>query len=217
MKENSNNEREPTVESLKLTVHIPDFNVPKVNLPKLTRTLGDMMISIPNTLKIPHLEQPRVYFYYLTDECYTFESKYKLLDEVLTLFGRRRRDVEVIIVERDRIPTNLWDVILKGLGIEKYPALIVSKHPIGIEGLTEDVKEFKPATEYLKFERGLIADTLFEDREIAYSLITELADAAKIGKDLKDVMRRKEIWELLKKILKKGEEVIEKSVFRFSQ
>jgi len=174
------------------------------------RTLEQMMISIPYTLKTLPIESPEAYFYYFTDEIYRSEqSKYRLLDEILTLFGRYRKGLEVIIIDRDRIPNKLWDVMIRGLGIENYPALIISSSPLGIEELSPNTTEYYPPTNFAKLERGYIADEILNDKDKLISLLTELFDAAREGIAEKTLNRVK-ILEALKMVGKNIKDIIVK-------
>jgi len=147
------------------------------------RTLEQEMVSIPHTLRTLPAEPPKAYFYYFTDEIYRSEqSKYRLLDDLLTLLGRHRKELEVIIIDRDRIPSKLWDMITKSLGIKNYPALVVSSYSLGIEELDINATECYPlAPIFAKLERGYIADQFLSDRDELISLLNELFDAAREG------------------------------------
>jgi len=173
------------------------------------RTLGQEMISIPHTLRTLPAEPPKAYFYYFTDEIYRSEqSKYRLLDDLLTLLGRHRKELEVIIIDRDRIPSKLWDIITKGLGIENYPALVVSSHPLGIEELDINATEYHPSAQtFAKLERGYIADQFLSDRDELISLLNELFDAAREGIAEK-TLRRAKILKVLETVGKSVRDII---------
>jgi len=180
--------------------------VPK-RVPK--RTLEQEMISIPHTLRTLPAEPPKAYFYYFTDEIYRSEqSKYRLLDDLLTLLGRHRKELEVIIIDRDRIPSKLWDMITKSLGIKNYPALVVSSYSLGIEKLDINATEYYPlAPIFAKLERGYIADQFLSDRDELISLLNELFDAAREGIAEK-TLRRAKILKVLETVGKSVRDII---------
>ena len=163
------------------------------------------------TFELIYTGQPRAYFYYFTDALFRREdSKYRLLDDSLTLLGRHREGIEVIMIDRDRIPSETWDAILRGLGIRKYPALIVSSHSLGIEKLEWVATEYNPPdVDFVKLERGIIADQILRDRDKLNEFLNELFDAAKEG-ITENTLRKTLILEALKMVRKEVRDIIVK-------
>jgi DNA-binding protein len=165
------------------------------------RTLEEFMLRIPHTYEVLHYEKPEAYFYYFTDENYRREdSKYRLLDETLTIFGSFRRNVKVITIVREGVPSGLWNAIMKGLELDSYPALVVSSESLGIEKLAIDTNEYKPPTRKIaRWKSGFINDLHLQDKDTLRKLLNELHDAAREGISLETLMRKKTIEEVLKK------------------
>ena len=185
----------------------------EISIPLLKTTIEKKMMSIPFTLRPIYAGQPRAYFYYFTDALFRREdSKYRLLDDSLTLLGRHREGIEVIMIDRDRIPSETWDAILRGLGIRKYPALIVSSHSLGIEKLEWVATEYNPPdVDFVKLERGIIADQILRDRDKLNEFLNELFDAAKEG-ITENTLRKTLILEALKMVGREVRDIIVKFV-----
>lgn len=203
----------PKEDTIRKTILSEAFDIISLNerIPK--RTLKQEMISIPYTTRTFPAEPPKAYFYYFTDEIYRSEqSKYRLLDDLLTILGRHRKGLEVTIIDRDRIPSKLWDIITKGLGIENYPALVVSSHSLGIEELDINATEYHPpAQTFAKLERGYIADQFLSDRDELTSLLNELFDAAREGIAEKTLSRAK-ILKVLETVGKSVKDIIASAI-----
>jgi len=185
----------------------------EISIPLLKTTIEKKMMSIPFTLRPIYAGQPRAYFYYFTDALFRREdSKYRLLDDSLSLLGRHREGIEVIMIDRDRIPSETWDAILRGLGIRKYPALIVSSHSLGIEKLEWVATEYNPPdVDFVKLERGIIADQILRDRDKLDEFLNELFDAAKEG-ITENTLRKTLILEALKMVGREVRDIIVKFV-----
>ncbi len=177
--------------------------------------LDQILVSTPLTLRQLPQKTVDVYFYYFTDEFYSSESsKYRLLDEVLGLFGRYRAGLEVIIIDRDRIPLNLWEAMLAGLEIKKYPALVVSSYSLGIENLSINSSCYNPPkVSFAKLESGFIADKILEDRDKLIKLLNELYDAAREKRELSKSIRKETIIEMLKLVGKDVKDILVNKVF----
>lgn len=165
---------------------------------KQNNTVAETLIATPHTfLQFPK-NQTEAYFYHFTDEMYTqSDSKYRLLDERLTIFGRYRSGVKVISIDRDRTPDLLWDIIVDGLNISDYPALVVAESSLGIEDLTHDTEEYSPndAT-FAKIERGIIVDHILNDPDQLNSFLNELFDGARRSK-VQRTMTQQKITDML--------------------
>ena len=185
----------------------------EISIPLLKTTIEKKMMSIPFTLRPIYAGQPRAYFYYFTDALFRREdSKYRLLDDSLSLLGRHREGIKVIMIDRDRFPSETWDAILRGLGIRKYPALIVSSHSLGIEKLEWVATEYNPPdVDFVKLERGIIADQILRDRDKLNEFLNELFDAAKEG-ITENALRKTVILEALKMVGREVRDIIVKFV-----
>jgi len=183
----------------------------EISIPLLKTTLEQKMMSIPFTLRAIPAVQPSAYFYYFSDDFFESEnSKYRLLDESLTFLGKYRKGIEVIMIYRDRIPSETWDAILRGLGIRKYPALVVSSHSLKIEKLTWVTTEYNPPNAvFVKLERGIIADQILRDRDKLNEFLNELFDAAKKG-ITENTLRRRVILEALRMVGREVRDIIVK-------
>jgi len=133
-----------------------------------SRTLKENMLPIP--FDFGAQRRAEVYLYYFTaEEFRKKESKYRLLDESLCIFGRHRGNVEVVMMDKDRISTKAWNAILRGLGIKKYPALVVSSNSLGIELLEAHATEYNPPrVEFEKWEGERLAQTVEEMGELNF-------------------------------------------------
>ena len=182
----------------------------EISIPLLKTTLEQKMMSIPFTLRAIPAVQPSAYFYYFSDDFSESEnSKYRLLDESLTFLGKYRKGIEVIMIDRDRFPSETWDAILRGLGIRKYPALIVSSHSLGIEKVATEYNP--PNVDFAKWERGIIADQILRDRDKLDEFLNELFDAAKEG-ITEGTLRKTLILEALKMVGREVRDIIVKFV-----
>ena len=138
------------------------------------------------------------YFYYFTDEIYTQdESKFTTLDNQLTLLGRNRGGLEVGIFDRDRMAEEAWQLIIQGLAIDNYPALVVSDGPLGVEEIDMNTEKFSPNdVEFAILENGIISDTILEDPDETRNFLNTLFDAAR-DNDIKREVRRQKVIESL--------------------
>lgn len=158
----------------------------------------DSLIPTPHTfLQLPK-GQTEAYFYYFTDETYTRkESKYRTLDNRLTLLGRHRTGLKVIVIDRDRISPEFWETVIDALEIGKYPTLLVSESSLGIEEASEDETNFQPYDgTYASLERGVIAEHILDDGDKLNSFLTELHDGARAN-DIRQAITKRKIIEML--------------------
>ncbi|ADC65352.1 hypothetical protein Ferp_1194 [Ferroglobus placidus DSM 10642] len=106
------------------------------------------------------------------------------------------------------MPGTFWDVITKGLGIKKYPALIVSSSSLNIEDMKiSDIEYVPPPISFAKWERGMIADVILEDRDELSTFLDELIDAAKEGIN-QMTLQKKVILKALEKVKKDIKDVL---------
>lgn len=197
-----------TIESISVTV--PATPRPQINLRKIEPiTLGKLMKTVPFTLKFLPLLPPKAHFYYFTDEIYRKEdSRYRKLDEALTLLASYRGDLDVTILIRSRFLPDVWDMIVRKLGIEKYPTLIVSSESLKIEDIDITNPNYTPPTvNVVKIEAGLILDRILQDRDELFKFLEELHEAAKEGV-AEETMRKRKIKEYLKIAEEKLENLI---------
>jgi len=181
--------------------------------PSLHTRLEELLVPIPFTHLELHLEQPKAYFYYFTDESFRAkESKYRMLDEALVFMGSYRRDVVTITITRERIPAELWDAILKGLNIRNYPALVVSQESLGIEKLELGATSYQPPPiPFAKWESGFIGDVHLQDRDTLNKFLNELYDAAKEGMT-EQALRKQTIIEVLKCVGKEVKDLLKQKL-----
>lgn len=161
-------------------------------------TVGDELQPTPFTLWQMPKRETDAYFYYFTDESYSQSgSKYRVLDEELTLLGRNRQGLQVGIIDRDRIRDELWRAFIEGLDIDNYPTLIVADGPLGIQDVNLDADVFHPNdVNYATLESGLIQDNILQDGDKVKRLLNDLFDAA-YNNELESKMRNEKIITLL--------------------
>lgn len=165
--------------------------------PELT-SLRDQLSPTPYTLWQFPKSDVFAYFYYFTDEIYTRDqSKFTTLDDQLTLLGRNRGGLEVGIFDRDRMAEQTWQLIIQGLAIDNYPALVVADGPLGIVEIDDETENFSPNdVEFAILENGIISDTILEDPDETRDFLNTLFDAGR-DNDIKRQMRREKVLEAL--------------------
>ncbi|WP_165874827.1 pentapeptide repeat-containing protein [Natrarchaeobius oligotrophus] len=177
------------------------------------RKLTDVLRPTPYT---PHTywelpkAKPNSFFYYFTSREYRQEdSKYRLLDETLLTFGAFGERREVVTLDRSCIPNPLWDSILAELEIDNWPALAISKKPLGFEKLSSTDTSFALSEDrrFVKLESGVITDRLLSDPDELKQFLNSLHEGAKEN-DLKRTMQKKKCRELLNIGGKKIEDVV---------
>lgn len=185
------------------TLFDPDARSEFERLPKATAgeptTIGERLNATPHTLYQMPKRETNAYFYYFTDDTYGAEdSKFKTLDDELTLLGRNRSHLEVAMIDRDRIRVELWDTLINGFGIDDYPALVVADSELGVRDVDLDTDSFTPGDgDYAVIENGIIADSILDDNDQIRNFLNGLFDCARIGK-IKNGMRKKKVIEGLK-------------------
>lgn len=162
----------------------------------MSGSIGDQLQATPHTLYQLPKGDVEAYFYYFTDETFADEdSKFRALDNCLTTLGRYRKGLEVIIIDRDRVPSSAWDALIEELQIKKYPALVVAEEAIGVRNVGYETSNFSPnATNYAILENGLIADRMLQDSDELKTLLTELFDASR-DNSVQSSMKREKIVE----------------------
>ena len=140
--------------------------------------------------------EPRAYFYYFTDPMYKKKtSKFKRMDDRLVLLGRERPDVMVVAIDRDRVSSTLWDVLVRKLEIKKYPALIISSESLEIEKIDlsfPDKFSVPPVKSAIKFDRGIISDRVYKDEDNLSDFLNDMYDGAKEN-NLEERLRKQKI------------------------
>ncbi|EMA27541.1 hypothetical protein [Haloarcula japonica] len=161
-------------------------------------SLRDQLSPTPYTLWQFPKSDVFAYFYYFTDEIYTQdESKFTTLDDQLTLLGRNRGGLEVGIFDRDRMAEQVWQLIIRGLSIDNYPALVVADGPIGVEEIDDQTENFSPNdVEFAILENGIISDTILKDPDETRDFLNTLFDAAR-DNEIKRQMRHEKVLESL--------------------
>lgn len=162
-------------------------------------TMGDVLTPTPHTLYQLPKRDTNAYFYYFTDHSYSAEdSKFRDLDDQLTLFGRNRSQVEVAMIDRDRIRHELWDTIIEAFDIEDYPALVVADRELGVRDVDLTTDQFSPENgSYAVIQNGIIADAILKDTDQIRDFLNGLFDCAR-GGNLRNGMRKRKIIEGLK-------------------
>lgn len=170
-------------------------HAPKANV-DIPSTIGEKLVATPHTLYQMPKRDTNAYFYYFTDDTYNSgDSKFKALDDELTLLGRNRGQLEVAIIDRDRIRPELWDSLIDGFEIERYPALVIAEEELGVRDLDLDPNEFIPSkADYAVIQNGIIADRILDDTDKIRDFLNSLFDCARRG-DIKEGMRKKKILE----------------------
>lgn len=134
------------------------------------------------------------YFYYFTDDVYKSpDSKFKELDDQLTLLGRNRQQLEVAIIDRDRVRPQIWSTLLEGLDIDDYPALVVAEKELGVRDVDLSTETFHiQDANYAVIQNGIIADEILSDSDDVRDFLTGLFDAA-IDNEIESGMRREKV------------------------
>lgn len=161
-------------------------------------TVSEELSPTPHTLWELPKNDTLAYFYYFTDETYSNDgSKFKRLDDCLTILGRHRSGLEVVIIDRDRLTPITWDAITDGLSLEDYPALVIAEEPLGIEDVHIGATEFDPnKVDYATIEDGIISDHILQDDDEIRNFLNELYDAS-LNNDIESSMKREKISKYL--------------------
>lgn len=176
---------------------ISEFEQPGPATRKEPKTVGEKLRPTPHTLYQMPKRDTNAYFYYFTDDSYTeSDSKYKALDDELTLFGRNRSGLEVAMIDRDRIRPQLWDTLTSGFGIDSYPALVVSDQELGVRD-TELGDQFDPNDgNYAILENGLIQDEILKNSDAIRDFLNTMFDHARRG-EMRRAMQKEKVLECL--------------------
>ncbi|WP_135665329.1 hypothetical protein [Halorhabdus rudnickae] len=144
-------------------------------------TVGESLTPTPHTLWQLPKRETNAYFYYFTDAQFTeSDSKYKHLDNALTLLGRNRAQLEVAIIDRDRTKPELWDALVGGFDIDDYPALVVAEKELGVRDLDLTADAFDPSDgTYAMIESGIIEDRILDDPDEIREFLNALFDGAR--------------------------------------
>ncbi len=190
------------------TLFDPDARSEFERLPKRSSntptTFGERLQATPHTLYQMPKRETNAYFYYFTDDSYSREdSKFKALDDELTLLGRNRSQLEVAMIDRDRIRIELWDALISGFDISDYPSLVVADQELGVRDVELSEDSFSPENgNYAVIESGIISDSILSDNDRIRDFLNGLFDCSRNG-DMKDGMRKRKVVEGLK--IAKGE------------
>jgi hypothetical protein len=91
-----------------------------------------------------------------------------------------------------------WELLINGLNIENYPALVVANEEIGIEHVGPFIDSFSPSDiEYATLENGIIADQILEDSDEINDFLNALFDCAS-SNDIESGMRKEKVLQGLK-------------------
>jgi uncharacterized protein YjbI with pentapeptide repeats len=169
-----------------------------------TDKVGDIIHPTPYTpqtyWQVPKTETD-VYFFYFTGNNYRDEeSKYRRLDENLVKHGAFADRCEVICMDKSAIPDPLFYSILDTLGIDDWPALVISRQSLGFEEISRQDKHFQlpDNTDFVKLERGIVANKIIGDSDKLDEFIHDMEEAAIMGESLKSTAMKKKISEWLK-------------------
>jgi len=89
----------------------------------------------------PQREKIAYLCYFTSESC----EEYRDFDNKLTIFGKDHNEVDVFMIDKERISPEVWNALLKGFRIKEVPALVVSESPLNIENaLEEGATEYKP-------------------------------------------------------------------------
>ena len=126
--------------------------------------------SIPFKFRGAPQREKTAYLYYFTDEL--GREKYRDFDEKLCIFGRYRDEVDVLIIDKDRVSRELWNALLKGLGIKEIPALVVSDSTLNIENaLEEGATKYEPPTEEITIYNQKDIESIYDVKEFLTQLV----------------------------------------------
>lgn len=162
-------------------------------------TVAEQLKPTPHTLYQLPKRDTNAYIYYFTDGMYSRpDSKYKELDNQLTLLGRNREQLEVVIVDRDRVDEEIWQLALNGVDVDEYPALIVADRELGIGDISAADSIFTPTPkgEYATIESGILLDDILKDPDGITDFLNALYDAA-LRNNIESEMRKEKITDAL--------------------
>lgn len=160
----------------------------------MNATIGEELLPTPHTLWQMPKRDTEAYFYYFTDDAYKSpDSIFKTLDDQLTLLGRNRQQLEVAIIDRDRVRPEVWNVLLEGLDIDDYPALVVAEQELGVRDVDLTSSSFTPNdANYAVIENGIITDDILSDTDETRDFLTGLFDAA-LDNEIESGMRKEKV------------------------
>lgn len=171
----------------------PDADTQLVDTPSASSpdTVADQLKPTPHTLYQLPKRDTNAYLYYFTDQLHSEDtSKFKQLDDALTLLGRHRQRLEVVIIDRDRVDPNVWNPILEGLGIDNYPTIVAAEEELGVGDVDLTTDVFTPENAaYAVLESGVLLDSMLTDEDDIRQFLTGLFDAA-LNNEIKKGMRK---------------------------
>ena len=158
------------------------------------KTVAESLKPTPHTLYQLPKRDTNAYLYYFTDSTYSQpNSKYKQLDDELTLLGRHRQQLEVVIIDRDRTDPDLWGLLINGLDIDNYPAIVVAERELGVGDVSLADSMFTPApADYATIENGILLDDILEDVDETRDFLNGLYDAA-LTNSIQSGMRKEKV------------------------
>ncbi|WP_338739488.1 hypothetical protein [Haloplanus salilacus] len=158
------------------------------------KPVAELLQPTPHTLYQLPKRDTNAYIYYFTDSTYSQpNSKYKQLDDQLTLLGRHRQQLEVVIIDRDRTDPTLWKILMNGLDIDDYPAIVVAGRELGVGDVTIADSMFTPTpTDYATLENGMLLDDILRDVDETRDFLNGLYDAA-LTNSIQSGMRKEKV------------------------
>jgi len=157
-------------------------------------TIAEQLEATPHTLYQLPKRDTNAYFYYFTDDFYTDEgSKFKTLDDALTLMGRNRGRLKMVMIDRDRCQPETWELTTEAFEIDEYPALVVAETELGVGDVEPSDTVFQPSDgDYAVIESGIFLDDVISDRDEVRQFLTGLFDAA-LDDDIESSMRNEKV------------------------
>ena len=167
---------------------------PKANEGGGRPTIAEQLEATPHTLYQLPKRDTNAYFYYFTDDFYTTsDSKFKTLDDALTLMGRNRGRLKMVMIDRDRCPPETWELTTEAFDIDEYPALVVAETELGVGDVEPSDPVFRPGdADYAVIESGIFMDDVISDHDEVRQFLTGLFDAA-IDDDIEASMKKDKV------------------------
>lgn len=157
-------------------------------------SVSEQLEATPHTLYQLPKRDTNAYFYYFTDDFFTSDdSKFKTLDDALTLMGRNRGRLKMVMIDRDRCAPETWELITTGFEIDEYPALVVAETELGVRDVEPSDITFEPEDGgYAVIESGIFMDDVISDRDEVRQFLTGLFDAA-LDDDIEASMKQEKV------------------------
>jgi hypothetical protein len=125
-----------------------------------------------------------VFVYYLSERHKREQDSIltSLRKSMLTL-GAYREDTEIINIDKDSVPSELWRDLSQALQINSTPALLIAESEIGIEeiSLNEPLdQDLEQSSIIAKFERGFITGNIPRQHDEIHTFLNSIIENAQL-------------------------------------